>query len=323
MQNMITALKMHSKFIPMKTKNLIVAAICLGSAFIVQQASAQAYTAIDTLGNHTSGQNLAGQVATDGATWQNAGAGSASAVTIGTAASGGLGAISDPTGLLTGSAYIALPTAIAIGSIDTVYFTFDAGANPTDNNNMNWSVENLTTATSDSTGSVAGASEVTEMNVNESSRNITMRNGNAFQNILVGATSTVWTPQASTVYNIWMVINNASAGSTPTYNIWMSGGTGAGQPGATAVEMGINTAASYTGTDRNTAVTDGSAISDFIFGPGGTFTANGGSGESLLTLGEFTGNQGGTLVPTPEPGTMALMGLGGAALLLVRRNRKA
>jgi len=69
---------------------------------------------------------------------------------------------------------------------------------------------------------------------------------------------------------------------------------------------------------------DGTTISDFVFGPGGTFTGPGG-GEALYNVYE-DGSGADLLNPTaiPEPGTMSLLGLGGSALLMkLRRNRKS
>jgi hypothetical protein len=319
MQNMITALKMHSKFIPMKTKNLIVAAICLGSAFIAQQASAQ-WTLIDDLTTgHTAG-NLGGQAAADGGNW--VGIGTAGGVTIGnTPGSGSLtqGAISDTTGTINGADYILLPTAITAGNTDTVFFQFDEGASVTANNNQNWTVETIDSATTLSGGN-ANVTNATYFNNNETTRSGAIYNNSGFSQLFDGASQ--FNLAASTEYDMWMVITDPSA-SVATYNIWMSGGT----LGSTPVEMGIGASglvpANLIGKDRASTAVNGQVIRDFVFGPGGTFTGPGG-GEALYTVWEGTGNEGGvTPVAAPEPGTMALMGLGGAALLLVRRNRKA
>ncbi len=312
---------MQPKFNPMKTKNLIVAAICLGSAFIVQQASA-AFTLIDNLTTGHSAGTLAGQAVngTAGGTGGWVGMGAAGGVNIGTAASGGQGAISDTTGTIDGADYVVLPTPIVGGTTATIFFQFDASSSILNNDNMNFTVENVTTATPDSGGSATGASDVTYYNANQTGENqgnrlgFQMRNGGAFTPIY-SAASTVFNPAASTLYSAWMVINNPSA-SAPSWTLYMSGGS----LGSTAVEMGLNSGyTTFSGAMRTPS--NGTTINDFVFGPGGTFTAPGG-GEALLDLYE-DGSGSDTVnpvAPAPEPGTLTLLGFSG--LLLVQRLRR-
>src|ERR1700728_2299355 len=62
---MIAGQKMHPKLNLMKTKNLIVAATIVGSAFIVQQASAQ-FTLFDNFNSDTAGNSLTNAANTSG-----------------------------------------------------------------------------------------------------------------------------------------------------------------------------------------------------------------------------------------------------------------
>ncbi len=113
-----------------------------------------------------------------------------------------------------------------------------------------------------------------------------IRNAGNFQNLFNGASAFI--PVASTIYSCWMVINNPN-GVAPSYNIYMAGGA----IGTTPVEMGIGNATTFSGAMRTPV--NGSTISDFVFGPGGTFAAPGG-GEALYDVWEASG------VETDNPG---------------------
>jgi hypothetical protein len=294
----------------MKTKNLIVAATIVGSAFIVQQASA-AFTLMDNLTTEATGNLTGDNAALNGGSGTWTGLGTAGAVIISNSVTTGKAAITAPGGL-DGGDYLALPTAIAVGNTATVFFQFDLGSSIAADN-VSWSVENIGTATDAQGGS---AVDVADINANAPNRTgLTGRNGGTgFQQLFgtSGADNGInFVPVANTMYSAWFVVNNSSQ----TYSIYLAGGS----LGSTAVLMDFNSAggASSVGLRNASAAT----ISDFVFGEGGTGDT---TTQGLYDVYEdASGLDTVNPVPSPEPTTLALMGLGGAALMLVRRNRKA
>jgi len=304
----------QSKFNHMKTKNLFVVGLLLGSAFMAQRASAQ-FVLMDNLTAQPTG-NLDGLTAADGGTWTSVGV--PDSITIGPSATTGNAALAGGTD---GADYLALPATIGGGSTAaTVFFQFDMGSSQTANN-VNWSLENPGTAT-DSAGNSGSAAAAVEVNANAPGRaGLTVRNGGAFDEMSANG-STTFTPANSTKYDMWMVLDQ----SAKTYQIYMSGGA----LGSTPTLMSIGTGtynANPTAWTTTGAYRSGSATpSDFIFGPGGT--PNSGNSQGLYDVYEDPGSAD-LLDPTavsvvPEPGTLALLGFGGSALLLqLRRHRKS
>ena len=123
---MITAQKVHSKPNLMKTKNLIVAATIVGSAFIVQQASA-AFTVFDNFNSYNSGVALDGQ---GGWTLGGSPTPVASSVDVQTGGSFGTAnyaqVISSSAGL--GDTYKNGIGILGSSTAATVYFQFSLGA---------------------------------------------------------------------------------------------------------------------------------------------------------------------------------------------------
>ncbi len=299
----------------MKTKILSITAIIIGSALMLQPASAQVtWTLMDDLTTGHNPGDLAGQGAADGGNW--VGMGGAGAVNIGTAAgTGGQAAVAAAGGTIDGADYLALPTLIVGGTTATVYFQFDIGSSATANNNINWAVENVTSATVDSSGAASGASDTTYLNANHPTRDLSARNGGSFVTMFNSVTTTAFVPVANTVYSAWMVINNPSA-SAPSYNIYMAGGA----LGSTAVEMGLGNATAFNGAMRNPS--NGTTISNFVYGLGGTFTSSGNTGQALYDVWEANGIDTTSPTPAPEPSTFGLVGFSGGLLMLANRLRR-
>jgi hypothetical protein len=299
----------------MKTIPLFVAAL-LGLAFTAHRASAEFVLIDDLTTGHTFGGDLVGQTANGpgGGTWQ--GLGGAGTVTIGTSAStGGAAAIASA---LDGAAYITLPTPIAAdSSAATIFFQFDMGS-AQDTNNINWSLENHGTAAN---GGGANANNVIELNANVPNRaGLTIRNGGNFNEMSADGVN-VFVPESATLYNIWYLVDN----SAKTYEIYMAGGI----LGSTPVHMEIATGAysqtplftgNFTGAFRNpTAAT---AVTEFVFGPGGS---NNNFGPSLVTL-SMDSSSLNTAYPSvfvvPEPAPMMLLVLGGGVVAILRGRRR-
>jgi hypothetical protein len=292
----------------MKTKNLFVAGLFFASAFMARQSSAQ-FELMDNLTTQPAG-NLAGLTAADGGTWT--GLGTAGTVTIGPSVTTGNAAV---TSAADGADYLPLYAPIGVGNTATVFFQFDMGSSITANN-VNWSVENIGTAT-DAGGT--SANDVTELNANAPNRSgITIRNNGSFVQMYSGGVNFV--PAVNTEYEAWMVVNN----SAQTYQVYLAGGSLGAFGSPTPMNLGSATG-STTGTMRN-AQTGGSAIAinDFIFGTGGTGDT---TTQGLYDVYEDPNGLDLTdptaVSAVPEPGTLSLLGLGGSALLLQLRRIRA
>jgi hypothetical protein len=249
----------------MKIRNIAVIALVLGSGLLAQQASAQ-FQLMDDLTAQPTSTTLGGLTASDGSTWTSVG--TANAVAIATSSSSNTVNCAVLQNNLDGADWLPLATPIAATSTGaTVFFQWDFG-NPLGlgANNLNWSVENLGTST-DAGGANSG--NVCELNANVPNRaGIEIRNGGGFVPFYPssGALSgQEFLPENNVRYECWMVINN----NAKTFQVYMAGGTLS--PLGYPILMNLGSASgSPTGALRNTSV---AAISDFIFGAGGSGNA--------------------------------------------------
>jgi hypothetical protein len=197
----------------------------------------------------------------------------------------------------------------------TVYFNFRMAA-ATTGNNFNFIITDVTTP-----ADTAGSSEV-QLNFDAAqaptggTTTFRVRNGGAFPFATTGGTvATRVMPVAGSQYNGWFVINN----SADTYQLYLQNDADPALATPTLI-TGITTDATgaVTSSTSTFGFRNGTAANDLI-------TANFGNGASsagnLVNFDDIYVDLAGsnTINPTPEPGSLALIGLGGLGLLNRRR----
>jgi hypothetical protein len=261
----------------MKTKHLFNAGLLIGSALLAQPASAQ-FQLMDNFSTYTDGP-LAGQGG-----WQSP---TGNGVTV----SSGTAVIGDPG--LVNPTYDALPVAIPHSSTAATFFMqFSlSGVTTTGNgNNFNFELTQQSAPTD-----LSGSAQVQFNYDSTSSRLPALRNGGSFAQISINGTS-VYTPLADAVYSLWFVVNN-SAG---TYQAYLQGGD------VTTQTLLQSTTGVSTFTFRTATA---NPLVAFNMGEGGTV----GNTDPQTLYDLFEDPNGANLtdpgLPTPEPGTFALLGL--------------
>ncbi len=274
----------------MKTKNLLNAALLLGSALIARPAFAQ-FQLMDNFSTYADG-NLAGNGG-----WLSPSAPNGVTVASGTAVIGNPGVV-NPT-------YDPLPVAISHSSTAATFFIqYSLSGVTTTGNGNNFNFE----LTSQAAPTDLSTSAQVQFNYDStSSRLPALRSGGTFNQISLNGTS-IYTPLAGVTYSLWFVVNN-NAG---TYQAYLQGGDVASQ---TLIQStgGVSTFTFRTATAN--------PLTTFNMGAGGTV----GNTDPQTVYDLYEDPNGIDLanpVVTPEPGTLAILALAGLipAFAFCRRN---
>ena len=124
----------------------------------------------------------------------------------------------------------------------------------------------------------------------------------------------VYTTQAATTLAGAKSISSLSAGKV------IGGGVSTGNDVAPAGNVWLQVVAWTGGTVGTEVTAANSSAAGFLFGVSNVFSSGTGDGLSIPAPG-ITGMNAFTLVPIPEPATIAVAGLGAASLLLFRRRK--
>jgi hypothetical protein len=277
----------------MKSKNLIGVGLLVGTFFASRPASAQ-FQLFDNFNSYANGQ-LVGQGG-----WTGTINPTSSQVVNGGAFLGNFATASPTFRALGGSSILNSSSAA------TVFLQFTLGSvatPPAAGNNFNFIITDQATPPD-----TAGSSEV-QFNMDSTQSYFRARNGAAFVNLSADGVS-VYTPSAGVTYDLWFEINN----TTDTYRVFLSGGS-------LLTRTLMSSAGNSVFTFRNSGA--GAQPNDLI-----TFnTGNGGSGnvggptiDNIYV--DINGFNPIDPAPVPEPGTVSLLALAGAAFAYFRRSRR-
>jgi PEP-CTERM motif len=302
-----------------KIKNTVVAGLFLGLAFVAQRASAQ-FTVFDNFDSLTAGA-LDGQ----GGWTLGSGAGTTgiSVTSGGSFGSGNYAQFNEGFG--NGGNQATYKSGLGIvgtSTAATVFVQFSLPSIPSTPANVTAGNVTSMNLDVDQVSNPANAASTSSAQFNYDNNNggglFRIRNGGGFANAAASSGGAAITPIAGATYDLWYVIN----ASTATYSLYLEDVSNGGTDGLTSPTLLFaGTASSLafrTGGGGNTA---GVALNTFNMGEGSaTGTVPQTEVDNIFV--DLNGQDLTSPIPTvPEPGTMALLGLGGAALVFGKRKR--